>query len=123
MAKSQLPAYKDWRLLSVTSPSLGKRNLKRIDNILSWVRSYGKMPQQIEGVSEKVSLFIKSRARKIDKLLEGVEKRAYRIAKEHEKRYNTGNTSRPYEKIFGIDRFNGHVDHRGLYHYHKFKIE
>ena len=26
---------------------------------------------------------------------------------------------RPYEKIFGIDRFNGHVDHRGLYHYHK----
>ena len=26
---------------------------------------------------------------------------------------------RPFEKIFGIDRFNGHVDHRGLYHYHK----
>ena len=26
---------------------------------------------------------------------------------------------RPYEKIFGIDRYNGHVDHRGLYHYHK----
>jgi len=26
---------------------------------------------------------------------------------------------RPYEKIFGIDNFNGHVDHRGLYHYHK----
>ena len=27
---------------------------------------------------------------------------------------------RPYEKIFGIDEYNGHVDHRGLYHYHKF---
>ena len=26
---------------------------------------------------------------------------------------------RPFEKIFGIDNFNGHVDHRGLYHYHK----
>ena len=26
---------------------------------------------------------------------------------------------RPYEKIFGIDKYNGHVDHRGLYHYHK----
>ena len=26
---------------------------------------------------------------------------------------------RPYEKIFGIDDHNGHVDHRGLYHYHK----
>jgi hypothetical protein len=103
MAKSQLPAYKDWRLLSVTSPRLGERNLKRIDNILSWARSYGKMPQQIEGVSETVSLFIKSRARKIDKLLEGIEKRAYRIAKEHEKRYNTGNTSRPYEKMLMDD--------------------
>ena len=26
---------------------------------------------------------------------------------------------RPFEKIFGIDDHNGHVDHRGLYHYHK----
>lgn len=26
---------------------------------------------------------------------------------------------RPYEKILGIDDYNGHVDHRGLYHYHK----
>ena len=26
---------------------------------------------------------------------------------------------RPYEKILGIDKYNGHVDHRGLYHYHK----
>ncbi len=26
---------------------------------------------------------------------------------------------RPYEKIFRIDRYNGHGDHGGLYHYHK----
>ena len=26
---------------------------------------------------------------------------------------------RPFEKIFGIDDTNGHVDRRGLYHYHK----
>ena len=26
---------------------------------------------------------------------------------------------RPFEKIFGIDKFNGHLDFRGLYHYHK----
>ena len=25
----------------------------------------------------------------------------------------------PYKKNFGVDKFNGHVDHRGLYHYHK----
>ena len=26
---------------------------------------------------------------------------------------------RPFEKIFGIDEYNGHLDFRGLYHYHK----
>ena len=26
---------------------------------------------------------------------------------------------RPFEKILGIDKFNGHLDFRGLYHYHK----
>ena len=26
---------------------------------------------------------------------------------------------RPFEKIFGIDEYNGHLDFKGLYHYHK----
>ena len=26
---------------------------------------------------------------------------------------------RPFEKILGIDKYNGHLDFRGLYHYHK----
>ena len=26
---------------------------------------------------------------------------------------------RPFEKILGIDEYNGHLDFRGLYHYHK----
>ena len=26
---------------------------------------------------------------------------------------------RPFEKIFGIDDYNGHLDFKGLYHYHK----
>ena len=30
---------------------------------------------------------------------------------------------RPFETIFGIDDYNAHVDHRGLYHYHKITSE
>ena len=41
-----------------------------MDNILSWFRSFGKQPKDIEGVSEQVMLFIKGRARKIDRTLE-----------------------------------------------------
>ena len=33
-------------------------------------------------------------ARKIDKLMEGIEKRAYNLAKKYEQRYNTNKTSK-----------------------------
>ena len=42
--------------------------------------------------------------------------------KKHSKDKSSGlnlEAIRPFEKIFGIDDYNGHVDHRGLYHYHK----
>ena len=94
-----LPPFDQWRLFQIISPSKSERSLKRIDNVLSWFRSFGKLPKDIEGVSEQVVLHIKARARKIDKLLEGLEKRAYNLAKKYEQRYNTNNTSKPYEKM------------------------
>ncbi len=99
----QTPPFEQWRLFSVTSPKASERGLKRLDNVLAWMRSYGKMPKDIQGVSESVSLFIKGRARKLDKLLEGIEKRAYNLAKKYEKRHLTNNTSRPYEKMLKDD--------------------
>ena len=94
-----LPPFDQWRLFQTISPSASQRSLKRVDNVLSWFRSFGKLPKDIEGVSEQVVLHIKGRARKIDKLLEGLEKRAYNLAKKYEQRYNTNNTSKPYEKM------------------------
>ena len=87
MSFKGLPPFKDWRIFEVTSPKKSERVLKNIDNVLSWFRSFGKQPKDIEGVAESVMLFIKGRARKIDKLLEGMEKRAYNLAKKYEKRY------------------------------------
>ena len=84
----QLPPFEKWRLQSVTSPNKVNRNIKRIDNFLSWFRSYGKQPKDIEGVSEQVQLYIKSRARKIDRTYEGLEKTAYNLAKKFQDEYN-----------------------------------
>ena len=78
-----LPPFEQWRLYQTTSPSRLKRSLKKVDNVLSWFRSFGKLPKDIEGVSEQVALYIKGRAKKIDKLLEGLEKRAYNLAKKY----------------------------------------
>jgi len=94
-----LPPFEQWRLFQTISPSKSERGLKRIDNVLSWFRSFGKSPKDIEGVTEQVVLHVKGRARKIDKLLEGLEKRAYSLAKKYEQRHNTNNTSRSYEKM------------------------
>ena len=103
----QLPPFEKWRLQSVTSPNKVNRNIKRIDNFLSWFRSYGKQPKDIEGVSEQVTLYIKGRARKIDRTYEGLEKTAYNLAKKFENDYNKANTSQPMQKYFldQVDEF------------------
>jgi hypothetical protein len=83
----QLPPFKEWRLYSVTSPNKEEIGLKRLDNFLSYFRSFGEAPKDIEGVSEQVMLFIKARARKLDRTMEGLEKRAYDLAKQFENNY------------------------------------
>ena len=97
---TQLPPFKDWRLKSVTDPRKINRGLKRVDNILSWFRSYGKQPKDIEGVSEEVTLYIKSRARKIDRTYEGLEKSAYNLAKKFQDDYNRSTTSPAIQRYY-----------------------
>ena len=96
----QLPKFEDWRLLSVTNPAREKRVIKRLDNILSYFRSFGKQPKDIEGVSEKVMLFIKGRARKLDRTIEGLEKKAYNLAKGFENNYNKTTSSPALQKHY-----------------------
>ena len=95
-----LPPRDQWRLFQTTSPRKVERNLSRLDTVMSWFRSYGKVPKDIEGVAESVQLFITKRARKFDKLLEGVERRAYDLAKKFEARHNTNQTSKMLEKQY-----------------------
>ena len=96
----QLPKFEDWRLYSVSNPAREKRVIKKLDNILSYFRSYGKNPKDIEGVSEKVALYIKGRARKLDRTMEGLEKKAYNLAKGFENNYNKGTSSPALQKHY-----------------------
>ena len=84
----------------MTNPAREKRVLKRLDNILSAFRSFGKQPKDIEGVSEKVMLFIKGRARKLDRTMEALEKKAYNLAKGFENNYNKANSSPALQKHY-----------------------
>ena len=95
-----LPPRDQWRLFQTTSPNRIERNLSRVDTVLSWFRSYGKMPRDIQGVAEAVQLHITKQARKFDKLLEGVESRAYNLAKKFEARHNTNQTSKMLERQY-----------------------
>jgi hypothetical protein len=96
----QLPPFHQWRLGDVNKKGLTQQRLKKLDNFLSLFRAYGKAPKDIENVSEIVSTFIKSKARKINRIYEGLENNAYKLAKQFEKRYNTNKTSPVGEKYF-----------------------
>ena len=104
----QLPPFEKWRLFSINKDAyLGEsrdlkigRGIKRLDNILSYFRSFGKAPKDIEGVSEKIMLFIKGRARKLDRTMEGLEKKAYNLAKGFENNYNKATSSPALQKHY-----------------------
>jgi len=103
----QLPPFDEWRLHSVASPIKEERVIKKLDNILSYFRSYGKMPKDIEGVSEKVMLFIKGRARKMDRTMEGLDRKAYDLAKKFQNQANSNEASPALQKHFldQVDEF------------------
>jgi hypothetical protein len=96
----QLPPFEQWRLKDIASPIREERVIKKLDNILSYFRSFGKTPKDIEGISEKVMLFIKGRAKKLDRTYEGLERKAYDLAKKFENNYNKADTSPALQKHY-----------------------
>jgi len=96
----QLPPYEEWRLGDVLRRGAKQQRLKRLDNLIHWFRTYGKAPVDIENVSEVVLQYIKHKARKVDRIYQGIENRAYRLAKEFEKRHNTNRVSPVGERYF-----------------------
>ena len=90
---SGLPPFKDWRMYSIDDASSLRRQLKRVDNFLSYLRSIGKQSPEQANVAFRGEKEIRKQARVFEKLLDSVEKRAYNLAQANQKLYNTKTTS------------------------------
>ena len=91
--KAQLPEFKKWRTFSVTNSDPLKVALKKVDDKLQYLRSAAnKVGEQYELSTAAMGL-IRKNARRTEKLLTSIEKRAYNLAKSFEKQYNTAKTS------------------------------
>ena len=99
---TKLPAFEKWRMFSVHSSDPIQRRLKRIDNFLSWFRSGGKDTPAAFKLKEDANRYIKRQSREIDKYLEGIEKKAYELAKQFQKQYDT-KTSSPAQQEYYLD--------------------
>ena len=102
--KDALPPFSQWRMFSVTQDAQPlKRDLKKLDNVLAWVRSLGtKSPDQYR-MTTAARQEIKARSRTIEKYLEDVEKRAYNMARGFKNLYDTKTTS-PASKDVYLDQ-------------------
>ena len=89
----QIPEYKDWRRFTVDSTDDLKVGLKRIDNIISYIRSAGKNTAEALFIKGSASRDIRASAKKIQDLLSSVENKSYDLAKGFQKLYNGKQTS------------------------------
>jgi len=98
--RKNFPSFEEWRLGSATSADPMRRSAKKLDNWLSWLRSYGKNPKTIERAKEEVNLYARGTARKFDRAFEALDNKVYNLAKGFEGRYKGNKTSPAGEKYF-----------------------
>ena len=91
--QAKLPPFKKWQTFSVTDSNPLKVALKKVDNKLQYLRSAANMSGEQFEITTAARNMIKQNARRSEKLLQSIEKRAYNLAKSFEKQYNTATTS------------------------------
>ena len=91
--KATLPEFSKWRTFSVNNSDPLKVVLKKIDNKLALVRSLGFKTGEGYNLTSAAKNNINRSARLIEKKLESIEKRAYKLASGFKNMYNTGKTS------------------------------
>ena len=101
--KSTLPDFNKWRTFSVESTKPLESSLKRLDNKLSILRSLGKQTGVQYSLNTAARQEIKRTARRTEKLLDSIEKRSYKLAKNFEGRYNKGIQNSPASQSYYLD--------------------
>ncbi len=96
----QLPPFDMWKLIPETTPDKGLRRLRKFQDFLSYFSSFGKYNEALGTIDEAAKLTIRSKGKRIFKVLDDINKSAYKLAQGFEKRYNTNMTSPVGEKYF-----------------------
>ena len=91
--KARLPEFSKWRTFSVNNSDPLKVVLKKIDNKLATIRSLNLATGEGYNITSAAKNEINRSARLIEKKLESIEKRAYKLASGFKNMYNTGKTS------------------------------
>ena len=101
--RSTLPDFDKWRTFSVESTKPLESSLKRLDNKLSILRSVGNQTGVQYSLNTAARQEIKRTARRTEKLLDSIEKRSYKLAKNFEGRYNKGIQNSPASQSYYLD--------------------
>ena len=96
----QLPPFDKWKLIPETTPDKGLKRLRKFQDFLSYFSSFGKYNEALGTIDEAAKLTIRSKGKRIFKVLDDINKSAYKLAQGFEKRYNTNMTSPVGEKYF-----------------------
>ena len=96
----QLPPFDMWKLIPETTPDKGLRRLRKFQDFLSYFSSFGKYNEALGTIDEAAKLTIRSKGKRIFKVLDDINKSAYKLAQGFETRYNKNMTSPVGEKYF-----------------------
>ncbi len=96
----QLPPFDKWKMIPETTPDKGLRRLRKFQDFLSYFSSFGKYNNALGTLDEQAKLMIRSKGKKMFKVIDDINATAYKLAEAFQKRYNSNMTSPVGEKYF-----------------------
>ena len=96
----QLPPFDEWKMIPETVPDKGLRRLKKFQDFLSYFSSFGRYNNALGTIDEQAKLMIRSKGKKMFKVIDDINRSAYKLAESFQKRYNSNLTSPVGEKYY-----------------------
>ena len=96
----QLPPFDQWKVIPETIPDKGLQRLRKFQDFLSYFSSFGKFNNALGTLDEQAKLMIRSKGKKMFKVIDDINRSAYGLAEVFQKRYNSNLTSPVGEKYF-----------------------
>ena len=87
-------------MIPETTPVPGLRRLRKFQDFLSYFSSFGKYNNALGTIDEQAKLMIRSKGKRMFKVIDDINVTAYKLADVFQKRYNSNLTS-PWVKSIG----------------------